>query len=147
MPLLYTGQEASLQKRLRFFDKDTVDWTGKSLTPFYSRLFELRHTQPALFNGNWGGTQSEITTNGDHRVYAFARTRDGQSVLVFVNFADSATTLAFSDFQGKPGSYTDWFSGEEMPLRSFGTLTVPAHGFRILVPSAMRVAPPRASAE
>ena len=147
MPLLYTGQEASLQKRLRFFDKDTVDWTGKSLAPFYSRLFELRHTQTALFNGNWGGTQTEITTNGDRRVYAFARTRDGTSVLVFVNFADSAATLAFSDFQGKPGSYTDWFSGEVLPLKSFGTITVPAHGFRILAPTAIRLAPPRTSAD
>ena len=147
MPLLYTGQEASLQKRLRFFDKDTVNWTGQSLAPFYSRLFELRHTQRALFNGSWGGTQTEITTNGDRRVYAFARTRDGQSVLIFVNFADTATILAFSDYKGKPGPYTDWFSGEEMPLKSFGTLKVPAHGFRILVPTPMRLKASGPSAE
>jgi glycosidase len=31
MPLLYTGQEVSMRKRLRFFDKDTVDWSGPSL--------------------------------------------------------------------------------------------------------------------
>ena len=147
MPLLYTGQEVSLQKRLRFFDKDTVDWSGKSLAPFYARLFELRHTQPALFNGKWGGLQTEITTNGDGRVYAYARTRDGTSVLVFVNFGDAAATLAFSDFLGKPGPYTDWFSHEPMQLKSFGTITVPAHGFRILVPTGMRQAVPGPSAD
>jgi hypothetical protein len=36
MPLLYTGQEVSMRKRLRFFEKDTVDWNGPSLAPFYS---------------------------------------------------------------------------------------------------------------
>ena len=37
MPLLYSGQEASQQKRLKFFDKDTIDWSGPSLAPFYTR--------------------------------------------------------------------------------------------------------------
>ena len=43
MPLLYTGQEVSMKKRLRFFEKDTVDWNGPSLASFYRAMFELKH--------------------------------------------------------------------------------------------------------
>ena len=48
MPLLYTGQQASLTKRLRFFDKDTVDWSGPSLVGFYRSMFDLKHANEAL---------------------------------------------------------------------------------------------------
>ena len=41
MPLLYTGQEVSLSKRLRFFERDTVDWAGPSLASWYRRVFDL----------------------------------------------------------------------------------------------------------
>ena len=42
MPLLYTGQEVSMKKRLRFFEKDTVDWNGPSLASFYRTMFDLQ---------------------------------------------------------------------------------------------------------
>ena len=75
MPLLYTGQEVSMRKRLRFFEKDTVDWKGPSLAPFYTSVFALKHEQPALANGPWGGAQTTLATNGGDRVYAFTRTQ------------------------------------------------------------------------
>src|SRR3954470_18795107 len=96
MPLLYTGQEASLQKRLRFFDKDTVDWQGTSLWPFYQRVFALKHTQSALTNGNVGGAQMRLATNGDDRTYAFTRTHGMNTVLVAINFGDAPATLTYS---------------------------------------------------
>lgn len=136
MPLLYTGQEASLKKRLRFFDKDTVDWTGSSLAPFYTRLFELRHQEAALWNGPWGGPQTEITTNGDNKTFAFARVRDSSAVAIFVNFGDKPVTLAYSDFK-TPGPYIDWFTNAAVKLDAVGTVTVSAHGSRVLVRKPM----------
>jgi hypothetical protein len=59
MPLLYTGQEVSVRKRLRFFEKDTVDWSGPSLAPFYRSLFDLKHQHEALANGAAGGQQAD----------------------------------------------------------------------------------------
>src|SRR5205823_12823730 len=89
LPLLYTGQEVSLQKRLRFFEKDTVDWNGPSLAPFYRAMFDLKHRNPALWNGNWGGDERKLATTGSDRVYAFTRTRGENTVLVAVNFSDA----------------------------------------------------------
>ena len=132
MPLLYTGQEASMHKRLRFFEKDTVDWKGPSLAPFYTAVFSLKHSQDALSNGTWGGTQTVLKTDGGDRVYAFSRTRGGNTVVVAVNFGDDALHAAYSGF-AKPGAYRDWFAKSSTILGASGRIDIPAHGYRVLV--------------
>jgi glycosidase len=132
MPLLYTGQEASLKKRLRFFEKDTVDWNGPSLASFYRAVFDLKHSQEALANGAWGGAQVALKTNGGARVYAFTRSRGGSTVVTAVNFGDAAASAAYEGL-GRPGEYTDWFTESPVSLGATGRLEIPAHGFRVLV--------------
>jgi glycosidase len=132
MPLLYTGQEVSLRKRLRFFEKDTVDWSGRSLASFYSAMFDLKHTQSALANGPWGGAQTKLETNGSNRVYAFTRTRDANTVLVAVNFGDAPASVRYSGL-APAGAYADWFSKAPADLAATGRLTIPANGYRVLV--------------
>ncbi|HEX8905682.1 MAG TPA: alpha-glucosidase C-terminal domain-containing protein, partial [Longimicrobiaceae bacterium] len=132
MPLLYTGQEASLGKRLRFFEKDTVDWNGPSLAAFYAAMFELKHTQPALANGAWGGPQVTLPTDGGERVYAFTRTQGANTVLVAVNFGDMDAQVTYRGLP-RPGTYTDRFGREPVVLAADGTLDIPAHGYRVLV--------------
>jgi alpha-amylase len=132
MPLLYTGQEASLNKRLRFFEKDTVDWNGASLTDFYRTLFELKEQHPALWNGPWGGAQARLATTGADRVYAFTRSRGESTVLVAVNFGDAPASAAYQGL-AQPGSFRDAFSGATVELPASGTLEIPAHGYRVLV--------------
>jgi glycosidase len=131
-PLVYTGQEASMNKRLRFFDKDTVDWNGPSLAAFYTTMFDLKHRNPALANGPWGAPQTTLATNGGDRVYAFTRTQGGNTVLVAVNFGDGPAHAAYTAL-GQPGAYTDWFSKARVTLAGAGTLDIPAHGWRVLV--------------
>lgn len=132
LPLLYTGQEASLSKRLRFFDKDTVDWGGPSLAGFYRSMFELKERNPALANGPWGGEQTALRTDGGERVMAFTRTKGANTVLVAVNFGDRPVTVRY---RGLPnaGAFTDWFSKSRMALRTSGMLQIPANGYRVLV--------------
>jgi len=132
LPLLYTGQEASLAKRLRFFEKDTVDWRGASLAPFYRAMFDLKHANHALWNGAEGGDQLRLETTGAERVYAFTRTRGANTVLVAVNFAATPAQLSFRNLS-HPGAYTDWFSKSRVPLGATGTIDVPANGYRVLV--------------
>jgi len=132
MPLLYTGQEVSLRKRLRFFEKDTVDWSGRSLASFYRTMFDLKHQQPALANGHWGGTQTALETDGSNRVYAFTRTRDANTVLVAVNFGDAPASVRYTGL-APAGTYADWFSKAPADLAATGRLTIPANGYRVLV--------------
>ena len=132
MPLLYSGQEASMHKRLRFFEKDTVDWQGASLAEFYHRVFALKHSQAALSNGSAGGAQSKLQSNAGDSVYAFSRTRGRNTVLVAVNFGNASATVTYDNF-GRAGAYRDWFAGKSVTLPASGTLDVPAHGYRVLV--------------
>ena len=132
MPLLYTGQEASFNRRLRFFEKDTVTWTGPSLAPFYHAVFDLRHREHALWNGSAGGAETRLQTDGGDKVYAFTRTRGSNTVLVAVNFGDGAASVSYSGL-AVPGRYTDWFSHDRAALAASGRLELPAHGYRVLV--------------
>ncbi|HUQ82861.1 MAG TPA: alpha-amylase family glycosyl hydrolase [Gemmatimonadaceae bacterium] len=132
MPLLYTGQEVSTRKRLRFFEKDTVDWKGPSLAPFYSQVFALKHAQPALANGPWGAPQTVLKTDGGDRVYAFTRTKDANTVLVAVNFGDKPVSASYTGLTA-PGAYMDWFSKESAALGAAGKLEIAPHGYRVLV--------------
>lgn len=132
MPLLYTGQEASFNRRLKFFERDPVDWSGPSLADFYGTIFELKRTQRALHNGAAGGDQRPLAHDGGDRVYAFTRTEGDNTVVVAVNFADAPATVAYRALP-RPGTYTDWFSKTAEQLSANGTLDVPAHGYRVLV--------------
>jgi alpha-amylase len=132
MPLLYSGQEVSLNRRLPFFEKDSIDWSGPSLADFYRSIFELRHTQGVLWNGQYGAPQVKLATDGGNRTWAFTRTRGDSSVAVLVNFGDTPVAAKYT---GLPvtGTYTDWFSKVSLPLAAAGTIAIPAHGYRVLV--------------
>jgi glycosidase len=132
MPLLYTGQEVSLKKRLRFFEKDTVDWNGASTAAFYRRMFELKDANQALWNGAFGGDHVRLDTDTRDRVYAFTRTRGDNTVLVAVNFGDAPARVAYRGL-AHPGEFSDWFAGSKLSLGAEGRLEIPAHGYRVLV--------------
>jgi glycosidase len=132
MPLMYTGQEVSLNKRLRFFEKDTVDWSGPSLAPFYTAMLDLKETQPALANGPWGAPQVKLQTDGGDRVYAFTRTQGANTVLVAVNFGAAPASVSYRGL-AQTGTYTDWFSKETATLGADGKIEIPANGWRVLV--------------
>ena len=131
-PLLYTGQEASLSKRLRFFEKDTVPWNGPSLSGFYRSMFELKERNRALWNGAAGGPQVRLATRGGDRVYAYTRTAGDNTVLVAVNFGGASASVTY-DGLPRPGQYRDWMDRTSTALGSSGTLQIPANGFRVLV--------------
>jgi alpha-amylase len=132
MPMLYSGQEASFNRRLAFFEKDSIDWRGPSLVDFYTRMFELRHTQKVLFNGEAGAPQTRLATEGGDGVYAIVRARGEKAVVVVTNFGETPATVRYSSLAA-PGAYTDWFSKAAVSLGASGAIEVPAHGYRVLV--------------
>ena len=54
MPLIYGGQESEMDKRLRFFEKDTVPWGDYRAMSFYRILNDLHHRHTPLYNGEFG---------------------------------------------------------------------------------------------
>lgn len=114
MPLIYTGQEAGMNKRLEFFEKDTVpDWTQNETFAFYRQLNQLKHNSPVLWAGDEGAELKRFRTTADDKILAYSRRLNEQEVLVILNL--SSDTIAF-DFTVPLAdeSFTDFFSGEKI---------------------------------
>ena len=85
VPLLYSGQEACLDKKRKFFVRDPIEWDTCDLTGFYSNLIKLKKENKALWNGENGGRMLKIETNRGKKVFAFYREKDGNRVVGSLN--------------------------------------------------------------
>ena len=91
MPLVYSGQEAGNPKRLRFFEKDTIDWTAPAKVALYTMINDLHHSQEALWNGSYGGWPEWLVVEDE--VLAWKRAKGASEVHVAVNLSDVPRTL------------------------------------------------------
>ncbi len=88
IPLLYNGQELPNRKKLEFFEKDPIAWTGKNeLHDFYKTLLNLRSTNPALRGGDPEGVTYRLQTNHNESVLAYLRKNGNNEVLVVMNLS------------------------------------------------------------
>ncbi len=94
MPLVYSGQEAGISKRLRFFEKDTVIWGDYSKTNLYQTINALHHDEEALWNGPFGGWPELIPTDFSDEVVAWKRTKGVSEVVVASNFGNENRMVA-----------------------------------------------------
>jgi cyclomaltodextrinase / maltogenic alpha-amylase / neopullulanase len=130
MPLIYSGQEAGLDKRLRFFDKDTIEWRGHANADLYSKLLHLKRKNRALWNGGMGGPLARVSTSDNVSVFAYIREKDGDRVLAVLNLSDQERTVTLNG-TSFAGSYVNTFTGESASLASGAVLTLPAWGYEV----------------
>ena len=84
-PLVYTGQEIGLTRRLEFFEKDPImDWSSNEYTSFIRDLVAFRHAHPCLAAGEKGAPAVMIDDVPDG-VLAFTRKDGKDSVTVYAN--------------------------------------------------------------
>ncbi len=88
IPLIYSGQEAGLDKQLAFFEKDEIDWSKLDEEDFYRRLIELKKTNEALWNGLDGGDMKLLDTSHNDQVFAFTREKNSNKLLIIMNLSD-----------------------------------------------------------
>lgn len=132
VPLLYSGQEACLDKKLKFFEKDSIIWRKCELTGFYENLIRLKRDNKALWNGENGGPMKIIKTNNDRKVFAYYREKDGNRVVVFLNLTKKNVT--FKAVLNEPGvDYTEFFTGTKTLLPAKGTITLEPWGYKVFI--------------
>ena len=106
MPLIYNGQEACMNKRLRFFEKDTIQWDKKcSMDELYNTLLTLKENNKALWNGAFGGHLKRIATSADGHIFAFSRKKDDCQVITIVNLSDQEIEFELSGDIGNDQLY------------------------------------------
>lgn len=131
MPLLYSGQEAGLDKRLSFFGKDTINWDNKDYIEFYKNLINLRTNNKALWSSTYGGDFVDIGNSSEENVYSFARIKDDQKIIAFFNLSPEKTTVIF-DCKDFVGDYKDVLTGKETKLGENTEMTLQGWEFLIL---------------
>jgi alpha-amylase len=115
LPLIYSGQEDGNKKRLLFFEKDPIPWSGKyELADFYKTLLTLRKTNPALATD---ASFKNLQLGAGNAIYAYAREKQGRKVLVLLNLSPKPQSVKITDatlgampinvFTGKPESITE----------------------------------------
>jgi alpha-amylase len=128
LPLIYSGQELPNKKRLKFFDKDQIDWTGQyELHGFFRALLQLRKRNPALRSGDPASTLHRLHTAVDDRCFAFARRAGDDQVVVVLNLSADELHLPVSQLLIQ-GTYREVFTGNWQNMSPAGNLVLPAWG-------------------
>jgi hypothetical protein len=130
MPLIYNGQEADLDRKLAFFEKDPIVWRDGKHDRLFRQLIALKTARPALHNGRFGAPMTEVPSDATDDVFAFTRGQAGERVFAAFNLSPRPHSVAFEHARHH-GTYTDALSGASASFTGGETLDLPAWGFRI----------------
>lgn len=132
IPLIYSGQEAGLNKRLAFFVKDEINWTNISMQDFYKQLIALKKDNKALWNGTAGGNITFLETANSNNVLAFQREKDENRVVVIMNLTAQPVkeTVKANNIYG---DYKVFSTGEAFKLEKEYTIELTPWEYKILI--------------
>ncbi len=123
VPMVYSGQEVGLKKRLSFFEKDTINWKSQEdknglFSGFYRLVLNLKKHHPALVN--WDSTSHFKSLNSQQSIefnmssYAFTRSKGKDAVLVAMSWADADPSLMPDS--SLAGQWRDLFTNETITI-------------------------------
>jgi glycosidase len=132
MPLIYSGQEAGLDKRLLFFEKDEIDWTNIRFQEFYTKLNKIKKDNPALWNGMHGGKIEIIDNTDSENIFSFIRELEGNKLLVLMNLSadEQQFILEGTDLAG---DYMNAMTGDSIMLEDNQEVDFAAWEYLVLV--------------
>ncbi len=130
MPLIYNGQEIGMNKRLRFFDKDTIPWHESEWFETYQKFIGLKKGHKIFWNGTAGGSFNIIKIIDNPNIFAFYREDKEERGLVILNFSDQPAVIKISDY-GARGRYINYFTS--LAVNTKKALNIPANGYMVLL--------------
>ena len=131
MPMIYSGQELPNMKRLKFFDKDPIEWNGKyELHDFYKPLLSLKKNNAALRAGDAAVITHLLSTTADKNILAFIRKNGNSEVLVLINFSKEKISFNTND-TNLTGKYTNVFNKEEKDFTVVKSFEMQPWGYEV----------------
>ncbi|NCI46900.1 alpha-amylase family glycosyl hydrolase [Sediminibacterium soli] len=107
LSLIYSGQESPNQKRLKFFDKDPIEWNQPlQLAGFYKALLSLRNN-PAIRSGETFILPSAY----DNQLMVYLRRNGNDVVLVILNVSKDNRLSVRVSHPWLNGDFRNLFSG------------------------------------
>lgn len=129
MPLIYSGQEYDMDKRLRFFEKDTISKEKGEVWPILEKLGKLKNENVALHGAKEAASYESLETSEEEKVMAFKREKDGQELIYLANFSDSPVKFSVE----LDGEFKDYMTGESQNFSENSDLEFEAWKYQILI--------------
>lgn len=132
IPLVYSGQELPNKKKLAFFEKDPIPWTGTNeLHNFYKTLLNLHSTHPALRGNDTSSVMYRIKTSDEEHIFSFLRKNGDKEILVILNLFSAAPLPFFITDEKVNGTFKNVFSGDVSNLDKNKNFELPPSGFLV----------------
>lgn len=132
MPLIYSGQEAGLNKRLKFFDKDVIEWKKDEMSDFYKALIKIKKDNQALWNGAYGGDMRILKNSAHKNVFAFTRTKNDNKLLIVLNLSGNQGTVKIEDSTTN-GKWKEVLTNAEVEFHDNTELPIKPWDYKIFV--------------
>lgn len=129
MPLIYSGQEYDMDKRLRFFEKDTISKIKGKAWPLMAKLGELKNNNKALNGGKNAASHKRINTSDNKNILIFSREKEGDKLTFMANLSNKEVTFTAE----KEGESVDFFSNEKLTFSKEKQLTFKPWEYKILI--------------
>lgn len=129
MPLIYSGQEYDMNKRLLFFEKDTIPKTKGKVWPLLVKLGELKNNNKALSGGKNAALYTKIPSSDDENILIFSREKDGDKITFMANLSNKEVTFTSEN----EGESIDFFSNEKFLFSKEKPLTFKPWQYKILI--------------
>jgi len=132
VPMVYSGQELPNLKRLKFFEKDEIEWSNSEpgLQKFYKKLLQLNSSHPALCER---GNIETIPTDYAENIFAFFRVAGTKKVLVILNLSNRDRLQFRITHPLLEGAYTHLFSEINYKLDNVQSFELQAWEYLVLV--------------
>lgn len=127
IPLMYSGQEEPLKRRLSFFGKDNIDFREFAMEDFYHRLMELKKSNEALYNGEYGAKATILFESDD--ILAFRRKKGDHDFIAYLNLSEEPQSFE-ADVQSN--KLKDVFTGEIRDLEMNTRIELGPWGYTLL---------------
>jgi len=135
IPMLYSGQELPNRKRLKFFEKDPIEWNGQyQYHDFYKTLLTLHSSNKALRAGDINVMTKIISHPDDHQVFAFLRKSGEHQVLVILNFQGGGMDF---HVKGAHGVFRNVFGGRDVNFDTEDSVYLHPWGYLVFEKVAM----------
>ncbi len=127
-PLIYSGQEAGNYRRLKFFDKDEIEWKDDKMTGLYQKLSFLKSSDQ---QSDGETTVHVIENDRPEAIVSLHRKSEDQQQLIFLNLSSKAIQF-FIHCEDLNGSYTDTISNQKVEFSCKNQIFLEPFRFRIL---------------
>ncbi len=129
MPLIYSGQEYNMDKRLKFFEKDTIPKTKGKVYPLLVKMGELKNSNPALDGGKEAASYTPLNTSDQKKILAFKREAFGNEVIYIANMTDASIKFSV-DINGE---FKDFLKDSTLKITPEQKMDFGAWEYKILI--------------